>query len=129
MTCWISCLTKVMKVARNILPDGNQLTFEQLAALECPTHQKTNLTKLYKKISQRYLNRTRSILCILVNLSVLEKGIHDAKFVATRTELQKVPSILIQSSDSMFSDHTFPRICVCSNMRIKILHTECVFSW
>ena len=34
------------KVARNIPPDGDQLTIQQLASLEHPAHQKTNLTKL-----------------------------------------------------------------------------------
>ena len=84
MTSWISCLTKVSKVTRNILPDSDQLTIQHLASLERPEHQTDNN---YAKIYQRFLIHTRSIPCILVNLSVLEKGIHDAKPIAT-TELQ-----------------------------------------
>ena len=40
-TCWNSCLAKVLKVTRYILPDGDQLTTQHLASLEHPAHQKT----------------------------------------------------------------------------------------
>ena len=56
-TCWISCLAKVSKVARNILPDGDQLTIQHFALLERPANQKTNLANLCKnllKILDRY---------------------------------------------------------------------------
>ena len=79
-------LAKVSKVARNLLPDGDQLKIQLLASLERPAHQKTNLTKLCKNY-QRFLIHFRSIPSKLVNLSVLEKGILDAESVAT-TELQ-----------------------------------------
>ena len=37
-TCWISCLAKVSKVARNILPYGDQLTIQHFASLERACH-------------------------------------------------------------------------------------------
>ena len=48
-TCWNSCLAKVSKVAMNILPVGDQLTFQHLASLERPARQKANLTKTMQK--------------------------------------------------------------------------------
>ena len=42
---------------------------------------------IQKQIWRNFLIHARSITCLLVNLSVLEKGIHDAESVAT-TELQ-----------------------------------------
>ena len=50
--CWISCLAKVSKLVRNILPDGDQLTIHHLASLERPERQKTNLRKLCKNLSK-----------------------------------------------------------------------------
>ena len=58
--CWISCLAKVSKVVRNILPDGDQLTIQHLASFERPVHQKTNLTKLCKNLWKIF---QPSILC------------------------------------------------------------------
>ena len=54
------------------------------------------------------------ISCMFVNLSALEKGILDPEYVAT-TELQKIRSVLIQSSDYMFSDHTLPCVIMKCN--------------
>ena len=87
-TCCIFCLAKVSKLARNILPDGDQLTVQHLASLKHPAQQKTNLKKLCKSLSKMFIH-IRSILCtsILVNLSVLKQDIHDVQSVAT-TELQ-----------------------------------------
>ena len=51
-------------------------------------HIRKQIWRNYAKIYQRFLIHTRSIPRILVNLSVVEKGIHDAETVAT-TELQK----------------------------------------
>ena len=41
-TCWISCSAKALKVARNIVPYGNQQTIQHLALLKLLVHQKTN---------------------------------------------------------------------------------------
>ena len=50
-------------------------------------HIRKQIWRNYAKIYQRFLIHTRSMPYIVVNLSVLEKGIHDPKSVAT-TELQ-----------------------------------------
>ena len=126
-TCWISCLAKVSKVVRNIYYQM-VINWQFSTSLHSNVqHIRKQIWRNYAKIYQRFLIHARSIPCIFVNLSVLENGIHDAESVAT-TELQWIPSVLIQPSDSMFSDHTLPRICVCSNMCVKIPHKDCRFS-
>jgi len=44
---------------------------------------------------------------ILVNVSVLKKDIHGVESVAT-TELQQIPTVLVQKRKSMLSNHTLP---------------------
>ena len=71
----VSCLAQVSKVARNILPNDDQLTIQHIASLNCQAQPKIYLTK--------FLIRTL-YTCESFRAG---KGIRDAESVAT-TELQ-----------------------------------------
>ena len=65
-----------------------QETYYQIViSLQFSTSLHAIVQHIQKQIWRNFLIHTRSITCLLVNLSVLEKGIHDAESVAT-TELQ-----------------------------------------
>ena len=72
---------QVLKIVESKQQGGDQLTIWLLVSHEHPALPKTNLTKQCKSISKT------SVPCVLVNISVLEKGNYNAEPVAT-TKLQ-----------------------------------------
>jgi len=63
-----------------------------------------------------------SILCLYqVQFEHLcaEKNIHDVESVAI-TELQQIPSVLVQTRNSMSSNHTLPCFHIFSNVCVEI---------
>ena len=71
-TCWISCLAKVLKVERNILPGGDLLTIQHLAAFDRPAaHQKANL--LFWGILLNFFLFLKNIFTILLKKKLKKK--------------------------------------------------------
>ena len=71
-----------MKFLESKQQGGDQLIIRLLVSLEHPTLSKTNRQN-NAKVYQRLLRHTRSLPCVLVDISVLEKGIHHTDSVAT----------------------------------------------
>jgi len=67
------------------LPDGFQLTIQHLVSLERPAHPKTSLPTWCKNQPLNFFHTAGSKpnILVLVSISVLRKGIHDAESIAT----------------------------------------------
>ena len=63
------------------------MTIRPLVSREHPTLPKTNLTKQCKSLSKTSARHLKSVPCVLVNIAVLEKCIHNAEPAVT-TKLQ-----------------------------------------
>ena len=74
----IFCSAKVLKIIESKKQGGKHLTILPLVSLEHPTLPKTNLMRQCN-IYQRLLRHTRFVPCVLVDSSVLEKGIHNTE--------------------------------------------------
>ena len=89
---------------------------------KCKFNSKSLASSL--KISGCATSCTRSVACVLVNISVLEKDIHNADSVAT-AKLQLISAVLVKRWVFMATNYDFPSTIVCSNMYVKMPQKDC----
>ena len=77
-----------MECVESMQQHDDQLTIRPFVSLEHPTLSKTNLAKQCKRL----LRNTRSVPCVFVDISVLEKGVSGQLPEWTPSQMDTIPN-------------------------------------